>query len=120
MFAIQSAKKLFFAFLILGGGIGLATTLTDEFEIAKNLELYSNVFRELNTYYVDEVPPEDLMKSGLDAMLKSLDPYTTYIPAQEVERFRSSITGSYAGIGTRVRATASGGLITAICPYPQN
>lgn len=116
MFAIQSAKKLFFAFLILGGGIGLATTLTDEFEIAKNLELYSNVFRELNTYYVDEVPPEDLMKSGLDAMLKSLDPYTTYIPAQEVERFRSSITGSYAGIGTRVRATASGGLITAIYP----
>ena len=116
MFAIKSAKKLLFAFLILGGGIGLATTLTDEFEIAKNLELYANVYRELNTYYVDDIPPEDLMKSGLDAMLKSLDPYTTYIPADEVERFRSSITGSYAGIGTRVRAVSAGGLVTAIYP----
>ena len=80
-------KKFLVPTLILSGVIGLATTLTDDFEIAKNLEIYSNIYRDLNIYYVDEIDPEKLMETGLEAMLNSLDPYTTYIPAEEVEQW---------------------------------
>ncbi|MCH2043015.1 MAG: S41 family peptidase [Saprospiraceae bacterium] len=81
---------------------GLSTTLTDDFEMAKNLEIYSNVYKELNTYYADEVDPEKLMTSGMDAMLRSLDPYTVYIPADEVAEFRSSLAGHYGGVGASI------------------
>lgn len=86
----------------VGAFIGLAASPDNDFEIAKNLDIFSNVFRELNTYYVDEINPEKLMRTGLDAMLKSLDPYTVYIAPSEVEGFQSSITGRYAGIGASV------------------
>lgn len=57
------------------------------------------MFRELNLFYVDEINPEDLVKKSMDAMLKSLDPYTTYIPESEIEDFKLMTTGEYAGIG---------------------
>lgn len=95
-------KKFLVPTIILSGVLGLATTLTDDFEIAKNLEIYSNIYRDLNIYYVDEIDPEILMRTGLESMLHSLDPYTTYIPAEEVEQFRSSITGHYGGMGATI------------------
>ncbi|MEC8853882.1 MAG: S41 family peptidase, partial [Bacteroidota bacterium] len=69
------------------------------FEIAKNLDIFTSLYKELNTYYVDETDPGKLMKKGIDAMLKSLDPYTTYIPESEIEDFRFMTTGEYGGIG---------------------
>ena len=81
--------------------MGISTELND-FEIAKNLEIFSNIYRELNTFYVDEVDPEHLMETGVEAMLSSLDPYTTYIPADEVAQFRSTITGKYGGVGASI------------------
>jgi carboxyl-terminal processing protease len=97
----QIKAKVLLLALVAGGLIGISTEYND-FEIAKNLELFSNIFRELNTHYVDEVDPEKLMETGVKAMLKSLDPYTTYIPADEVAQFNSTITGRYGGLGVSV------------------
>lgn len=69
------------------------------FEIAKNLDIFTTVYRELNNYYVDETDPGKLMKTAIDKMLKSLDPYTNYIPESEIEDFKFMTTGQYGGIG---------------------
>lgn len=69
------------------------------FEIAKNLDVFATLFKEVNTYYVDDVPPAQMMRTGIDAMLKSLDPYTNYIPEDDIEDFRTMTTGQYGGIG---------------------
>jgi len=78
----------------------LTISFTDNyFEIAKNLDIFTSLYKELNIYYVDETDPGKLMKKGIDAMLKSLDPYTTYIPESEIEDVRFMTTGQYGGIG---------------------
>ena len=69
------------------------------FEVAKNLDIFTTVYRELNNYYVDETDPGKLMKTAIDKMLKSLDPYTNYIPESEIEDFQFMTTGQYGGIG---------------------
>ena len=69
------------------------------FELAKNLEIFSSLFREVNSLYVDEVNPNIMVRHGIDAMLNSLDPYTNYIPEDEVEDYRTQNTGQYGGIG---------------------
>ena len=69
------------------------------FEISKNLEIFTTVYKEINTFYVDETDPGKLMKKGIDEMLKSLDPYTNYIPESEIEDFKFMTTGQYGGIG---------------------
>ena len=73
------------------------------FEITKNLEIFNNIYREINTYYVDPVDPGELMHSTIDTMLKRLDPYTKYIPESEIEDFRFQTTGDYGGIGATIR-----------------
>ncbi|MEZ5173207.1 MAG: S41 family peptidase [Bacteroidia bacterium] len=75
----------------------------DYFEISKNLDIFATLFREVNLYYVDEVPPGKLMKTGIDAMLESLDPYTNYIPEEDIEDARFMTTGQYGGIGALIR-----------------
>ncbi len=78
----------------------LSLAYTDHyFEIAKHLDIFTSVYKELNTFYVDETNPGKLMKKGIDSMLKSLDPYTTYIPESQMEDFRFMTTGQYGGIG---------------------
>jgi carboxyl-terminal processing protease len=72
------------------------------FEIAKNLDIFTSLYKELNTFYVDETNAGDLMKKGIDEMLKSLDPYTNYIPESEIEDFRFQTTGQYGGIGAMI------------------
>jgi carboxyl-terminal processing protease len=74
----------------------------DYFEISKNLDIFTTLYRELNTYYVDEIDPSALMKTGIDAMLESLDPYTNFISESEIEDYRVMTTGQYGGIGARV------------------
>jgi carboxyl-terminal processing protease len=97
----QLKNKVMFTLVLVFGLMGISTELND-FEIAKNLEIFSNIYRELNTFYADEVDPEYLMETGVNAMLNSLDPYTTYIPADEVAQFRSTITGKYGGVGASI------------------
>jgi carboxyl-terminal processing protease len=72
------------------------------FEITRNLDIFSTLFKEVNAYYVDEVNPNKLIKTGIDAMLASLDPYTNYIPEDDIEDYRTMTTGQYGGIGATI------------------
>lgn len=73
------------------------------FEITKNLRTMSSVYNVINTYYVDEPQPGKIMKTGIDAMLRSLDPYTVYIPESKIEDYRYMTTGQYGGIGSLIQ-----------------
>ena len=69
------------------------------FEISKNIEIFTNLYKELNTYYVDDLDPSKLMRTGVDAMLNSLDPYTNYISESDIEGYRYITEGKYNGVG---------------------
>lgn len=69
------------------------------FEIMKNIEIFTNLYREVNTSYVDDIDPGQLMRTGLEAMVGSLDPYTNYISESDIEGYRFQVEGKYHGIG---------------------
>jgi carboxyl-terminal processing protease len=93
-------------FVALGAGILLVFAFTRPaekyFEIAKSLDIFTTLFKEVNAYYVDEVDPRKLVDKGINSMLESLDPYTHYIPEEELEAFSIQTTGQYAGIGALI------------------
>ncbi len=74
-----------------------------DFRLAKNLEIFFSLFRELNAFYVDEIDPDKIIKSGIDHMLNTLDPYTVYYPESEADEFALLTTGKYGGIGSLIR-----------------
>jgi carboxyl-terminal processing protease len=84
------------------------------FEIARNLEIFAAVYKEINNYYVDEVNPNTLMRTGIDAMLQSLDPYTNYIPEDDIEDFRYETTGQYGGTGIQITKMNGKTMITKV------
>lgn len=96
-----------FSFTWLGGD--------NSFEISRNLDIFTTLFRELNTHYVDEVSSEELIGDGIDAMLKSLDPYAAYISENDIEDYRTATTGEYGGIGAIVGQRNKAN--TVIMPY---
>jgi carboxyl-terminal processing protease len=85
------------------------------FEITKNIEIYTKVYQELNSNYVDELDPGKLMKIGIDAMVNSLDPYTRFYSENQIERYKFLTEGKYDGIGAR--AQKIGKYLTIIEPY---
>lgn len=98
-------RAFLYAFIIIVSFVSVghvAEGTDDYFEITKNLSIFGKVFRDANAYYVDEVDPTKVMREGIDAMLESLDPYTDYISAGEIEDYRFISTGSYGGIGASV------------------
>jgi carboxyl-terminal processing protease len=95
-------KKLIIGTMALASFTGFAFA-QDLFEITKNLEVFNSLYRELNVAYVDNTDPGELITVGIDAMLKSLDPYTVYIPESRIEDFRFMTTGQYGGIGSMIR-----------------
>ena len=103
---INKIKIIIVLTLLLVAGIStgfLITQETRDFRLAKNLDIFFSLFRELNTFYVDEIDPDKLIKSGMDNMLKTLDPYTVYYPESEIDDFAFLTTGKYGGIGSLVR-----------------
>lgn len=107
----MNRKFTFILIITIVATIGITFTSTrafnsnDEnlFEISKNIRVMSSVYDKLNTYYVDEPAPGELMKIGIDAMLESLDPYTVYIPQSNIEDYRYMTTGQYGGIGSMIQ-----------------
>jgi carboxyl-terminal processing protease len=93
------------SFLIIAGTSVAFLSLqeTRDFRIARNLDIFLSLFRELNTFYVDEIDPDKVIKSGIDNMLKTLDPYTVYYPESDADDFTFMTTGKYGGIGSLVR-----------------
>lgn len=82
------------------------------FDIAKSLDIFATLFKEVNAYYVDDVDPEKLIGKSIEGMLSSLDPYTDYIPEDQIESFRISTTGQYAGIGALIGQVNGKAVIT--------
>jgi len=81
---------------------------TDDFELAKNLDIYQTLLRELRLYYVDEVHSQELINTSINKMLASLDPYTVYYPESKIEDFKFMTTGKYGGVGALIRKDTSG------------
>lgn len=83
----------------------MAATIKQEnnkqFEISKNLEIFANLYKELNTYYVDDLDPGKLMRKGMESMVGSLDPFTNYIAESDIEGYRLRTSGKYFGIGAQ-------------------
>lgn len=90
--------------LVLTIVISFAFSNNDEknFEMSKGLDLYYSILRELNMFYVDTIQPEKLIKSSIDEMLTTLDPYTNYIPENDMNDFKFATTGEYGGIGALI------------------
>jgi carboxyl-terminal processing protease len=81
----------------------LAFKAEDYFEISKNLDIFSEVYKEVNTTYVDDIKPGELIRAAIDGMLGSLDPYTNFYSEAQAEDYRYQTTGTYAGIGSTIR-----------------
>ena len=109
-------KKLVGVCVIIVAVISLSFTPPAEryFEIAKNLEIFASVFKEVNNLYVDEINPNKTIRVGIDAMLGSLDPYTNFISEDQVEDFRTQNTGQYGGIGAVTRTIGNRTVITMV------
>ncbi len=90
---------------VLASVLFLSTTAfkNDFFEIAKQLEIFTTLFKELNMNYVDETNPGDLMDTAIKSMLADLDPYTNFMNEQDVEAARINNTGDYTGIGAKIK-----------------
>lgn len=105
-------------YLVLFGGFLLLASFSSDkgkyYEIAKNLEIFTNLYKEVNTYYVDDLDPSDLMKKGVDAMLASLDPYTNYISETDIESYRYYTEGKFHGIGADVKDYGDDLLIVSV------
>ncbi len=97
-------SKLFNLLLILVvlSTFELQAQTDNNFEISKNLDIYSSVLKELNKNYADQINPGQLTQDALDAMLESLDPYTVYIPESRAEDYKLMTTGQYGGIGALI------------------
>jgi carboxyl-terminal processing protease len=102
---MRSRRAIFILIMFLFGGFQISwgqTSNEQGFEILKNLDIYSNVIKELNTNYVDEIKAGELSKTAIDAMLESLDPYTNFISETEIEDYKFITTGEYGGIGALI------------------
>ena len=85
--------------LLAFGMLGLKED-NKRFQISKGLDIFATLFRDVNLFYVDDVQPEKMVKDGIDAMLKKLDPYTEFYPESRIDEFKMMTTGEYAGIGS--------------------
>lgn len=84
------------------------STYDKDFEIAKNLEIFANVYRNIHLNYVDDVDPGKTMKTAIDAMLASLDPYTNYFSESSVEDAKLMLLGEYGGVGAMITKYGDG------------
>ncbi|MFG4000668.1 S41 family peptidase [Flavobacterium aquidurense] len=96
-------KKKFIIPTVAAGFLFIGTSFKDDFfEIAKQIEIFTTLFKAVNTNYVDETNPGDLMDKAIKSMLGSLDPYTVYFNEQDVVNFKINNTGEYTGIGALI------------------
>lgn len=102
--------------VVVCGVVGFSFTPPAEryFEIAKNLDIFASLFKEVNALYVDEINPNKTIRTGIDAMLNSLDPYTNFISEDEVEDYRTLNTGQYGGIGAVTRQINNRTFVTMV------
>ncbi len=100
----KRTKALLLITIFVSSAVVLTGAGSRNFEITKNLDIFSRMFRELVVNYVNDVNVSEVMQSGIDGMLSTLDPYTTFIPESEIEDVRMMTTGQYGGIGAVIRS----------------
>lgn len=113
----STVKKVFLIALFPVAAIAIAAFSKDSsfFEVSKNLEVFVNLYKELNTYYVDTLNHDELLQAGAEELCTSLDPYTDLIPEENIAEYRQMTTGRYGGIGAIIGAR--GEYITVTEPY---
>lgn len=101
---MKKAKKYILVFVLSCISVGFLSSKVDDryFEIAKNLDIFASMFKELNSLYVDEINPNKAIRLSINAMLKDLDPYTNFYPEDDIEDYMTMTTGKYNGIGASV------------------
>src|ERR1700759_5814813 len=104
---IASTKRTLKIALIGTGVAALAFTLfsfdDDYFQISKNLDVFASVYKEVNINYVDDINSAKMIKTGVDAMLDGLDPYTEFVPESEIEDYKLHyVSTQYGGIGAGI------------------
>ncbi len=98
------------AFLLLAAFVLPGKAQTDNrFEVSKNLDIFNALVKEMEMFYVDSIDIDKAVRRGIDAMLGGLDPYTEYIPEQEMETLKLITTGEYGGIGSYIRSRSASG-----------
>lgn len=98
-------KHAIFALAIAACALPAAAQKNHNFEVAKNLDVFNNLFKQLDLYYVDTINPEKLVKEATDAMLSTLDPYTNYFADNERSDLKQMLTGKYGGMGALIHYT---------------
>jgi carboxyl-terminal processing protease len=113
----KTGSKIVLLSLLISFFIFNANSQQDDrhFEVSKNLNIFNSIFKELNLFYVDSIQSKDLIELGVRSMLRSLDPYTEYIPEDKMPEFKFMITGEYAGIGAII--VYRDGKILIVDPY---
>lgn len=108
----KKLSGLFAAILLLGGSSPLTAqnTTDNKFEVSKNLDIFNSLVKEVEMFYVDSIDVAKTVRRGIDAMLEGLDPYTEYIPEQEMDKLKFITTGEYGGIGSYIRERKEGGV----------
>ena len=115
----KKAKRwiIVFSSIVVLGVFGFVLTGFDDnkdFETTKNLDIYYNLFKNLNTLYVDKIDPAKMIQTSIDEMLKSLDPYTVYIPESRMEDFKFMTTGEYGGLGASIKDYKGSMIVTDV------
>jgi len=101
--SLNKKPVIFAAIIVLGISLYSFTRYsTDYFELTRNLEIFANVYKEVNSFYYEDLDHGRLMKTGIDAMLGSLDPYTVFVSENQVERSRYMAEGRYDGVGIEI------------------
>ncbi len=96
-------KKRYIIPAVLFGFLFIGVSFKDDFfEIAKQIEIFTNVYKTVNQNYVDETNPAELMDKSIKAMLADIDPYTNFFNEQDVIKFKINNTGEYTGIGAMI------------------
>jgi carboxyl-terminal processing protease len=108
-------KKVLLAGILVAGIISFAF-IDDLFQVSKNLDIFTSVYKELNINYVDDTDPSKLIKTGIDAMLDQLDPYTEYIPESDIEDYKLKyVSTQYGGVGATI--SSRNGKVILTDPY---
>lgn len=115
-------KKILLAIAILLGGFTPSALARDSasehnFEVSKNLETFNAIYKALDMMYVDTLNADDVIGNGVNSMLRSLDPYTVFYPAEKTKDFNMMLSGKYAGIGSLIRYNFSIGNVVIDEPY---
>jgi carboxyl-terminal processing protease len=109
------SKRFIAIVLIVGVLSAIGFSKGKDFKMAKSLDIYYTLFRELNLFYVDQIQPEKLVETSIESMLESLDPYTKYIPEKDMDDFKFMTTGNYGGIGALIQKEGKHAIISQ--PY---